>query len=178
MPVGSATWYQSEEISERSKSLHIFREMAWMPHLDTVQSKLHEFFQSLAATVLTRMSPHRDGTRGMRELDSFADLESCLWNESRPARAEITVERFARIAYVSAANERTRDMRSSNSSPSRFCHHGLEIDVDTEMTKTLDDVLRARLACITKREEMRLELVSPGDMKREKMNLARPVMRA
>jgi len=167
MPVRSTARNQSKEIDKCSKSLHVLGHMTRVLYFDPVESKLHELFQSLAAAVLAGMSPHGNCACGVGEVDRFADLEPRFWNEAGATRTEIPVKSFSRITHVSAANESARDVRSTYCTTGRFCHHSLELDIDAKMSQTLDDVLRARFARIAKGRQMRLEVVSLRDVKRE-----------
>src|SRR4029079_10045787 len=82
MPFRSATRHEPEEITERSKSLHIFRQMTGMTNFDAVEPQIHKSLDSVSSTVLSRMRPDRQRAGGMSELDCLPNLESRFGNES------------------------------------------------------------------------------------------------
>jgi hypothetical protein len=114
----------------------------------------------------------------MRERYRIADLEARLWNETGTSCAKKSIERFTRIANVTAANESTGNMRTSNCASPRFLHDSIEIDIDAKPSESLDDVFCALLARIAKTREPMLEIVGLRDVKRQKMDLARTIVRA
>jgi hypothetical protein len=58
---------------------------------------------------------------------------------------------------VAAANQRTRDVRATNCSPSGLFHDSVDIDVDAQPAKPLDDILSAHFARVAKICELSLE---------------------
>jgi hypothetical protein len=172
MPVGSAARHEPEEIRERRYSLYIFSDMTGMPHLDSIEAHVDERLEPFAPAVRPRMRPHGDRARGMREGDCFANFKALLLNETWSSCAEEAIERFARISYVSTANQRARNMRATNRSARCFFHYCIQLDVHAEPAKSLDDVLGANFARVAKRRQLRFENVASRYMQREQMNLA------
>src|SRR5258705_13484936 len=104
MPVGSAARHEPEEIRERRYSLYVFSDMTGMPHLDSIEAHVHKRLEPFAPAVGPGMRPDCDRARGMSESDCFANLEALLLNETWSSSTKETIERFARVAYVSTAN--------------------------------------------------------------------------
>jgi hypothetical protein len=177
MPVGSATRHEAEEICERRDSFYVFANVTGMPYLDSIEAHVDERLEPFAPTVRPGMRPHSDRARRVRESDCFANFEALLLNETRSSCSKEAIERFARVAYVSAANQRARNMRATNRSARRFFHHCIQLDVHSEPAKSLDNVLRANFTRVAKRRQLRLENVAPRYVQREQMNLASTIVR-
>jgi hypothetical protein len=79
---------------------------------------------------------------------------------------------------VTAANQRARNVRSSDRTAPCFLENRFQRDIDSETLQALDDILRAYQAVIAKSHEMMLDFFAIGDVKCEEMNFPRPVMSA
>src|SRR6266851_9105068 len=97
MPVGTAARHKSKEIDERANTMYVFGAVAWMFHFDSIQSRVYERLEARAECIRPRMRPHGYAARLMRHRDCLTHFDSILWYESRSPRAEITIERLAKI---------------------------------------------------------------------------------
>ncbi len=145
MPVRSPTWHEPEEFAQRCQSFHVLRHVPWVTNLDTVEPHLYERMQSLTPAFDSRVSPDHDGARCMREIDRLLHFEPGFRNEAGSSRGEIAIERFAVVAHMPAANERTCYMRPSDRATRSLFHYGLKRYVDTDAPKLVDDRCCARL---------------------------------
>jgi len=178
MPVGSSAGHESEEIAQCSKTLDVFRAVARMPDLHTVEPGFDERLEPLSPSFPTGMGPHDNRTRGMCDRYGFSDFQASFCDVTRPPRREVSVERFARIAYVATLDQRPCDVWSPDRTACSFLHHGFQVDIDAEVSQSLDDVAGAPLARITKLRETLLDESRPRYMKSEKVNLAITFVRA
>jgi hypothetical protein len=114
----------------------------------------------------------------MRERDCFANFQSRLCDESWTTSSKETVESFAGIADMTTANKSTRYVWPTHRAAAGFLHHRRKVDIDSQTPQTLDDVLCALLARVSKINQLLLELLRFRNVQSEKMYLTRPIVRA
>jgi hypothetical protein len=149
-----------------------------MAYLDAIESLLYERLEALAAAFTTRVRPYRNCSCRMRERYRVSDLEPRLRDESGPACSEETVESFLRIANVSTANHRARNVRPANGSAAGLSIHSVHLDVHAEALEFLDHSLGARLAITAELRELCIEQGRTLNVQREEVYFARAVVGA
>ncbi len=132
MPVRPTTRHESKEIDERADAIDVFSAVTWMSHLDSIEPGVYKWLETRTECIGPRMRPHCDAACFMRHCDCITHFESILWNESRSPRAEVTIERLAKIVDRSPADECTGNVRAANRRGTCFMHHHIHVQVEAE----------------------------------------------
>ena len=117
-----------------------------MPDLDAVESRSNKRLQSFAAPSFGRVSPNRESTRFVRDLDCVFDRKSVLRDERAAVAAKISHERVLEIVHHAAGNECARDVRPAHCSPVRLHQDIVERDRNPKCVELVDDPLGARVS--------------------------------
>src|SRR6476646_2334531 len=132
MPIGSPAWHQSEEIGERLESLHVFRRMAGMADLDSIEPGRDQWLEALAASPVAGMRPDRDPSRFMYDSDCIFNKKAILGDERAPISAEVAHEGVAEVMHGTACDHRACNVWPSHRAAVRLLKHFVECERDSQ----------------------------------------------
>lgn len=176
MPIRTAAGQKPEKLAEGAEPGCVFRVVPGVPYLDAVETEGNERLEFLAPPFGSGVRPDDNRSSRVCESDRIRDLQPSFGNETRPAGTEVAVECLAGALYVAAANQRSRNMRTTDGAASSLFHHCLELDVHSELAKSFDNSLCADLAAVAKDRQLGLHQVGSGNVECQQVNLTRTIM--
>src|SRR5205085_11463351 len=143
-----------------------------------IQPGVYQRLETRSKCIGPRVRPHCDPTGFVSHRNCIAHFESVLWDEPRLPRAEITIERLAKIMDRSTTNECACNVWTTNRRSAGFMHHHFHTQFEAKCAELIDDSRRANVSSSSQRLEFRVKESESSDMQGEQMNLAIAIVRA
>src|SRR5450759_1366674 len=170
VPIRSTARHEVEEISERLKPLDVFRRMAGMLYLQTIESRRDQGLEPLASAAVARVRPDRQRAGLMRDRDRALDRETLPGDERAPGVAEVSRERIPKLVDYATRDKGSRHVRTSDRAAVGLLKYLVQRERNAERVEFLDDLPGARVAICAQLAETHFQGLEAGEVQRQQVD--------
>ena len=170
MPVRSAAWHQSEEISKGLKTLDVVRGVTGVLYLESIQSSGDQRLDPLAPPSFARMGPDGEGARLVRDRDRIFDRKACLGDKRTCSSAQVSHECIAKIMHYASRDQCTRNVRTADRAAIGLLKNFVQRQRNSKHVELVNDLLCTRVPQGTQLTKALFQSVEPRQVQRQDMD--------